>query len=157
MELAVKGTQSLEAAVLKDFTKTPAYVWKTGTMFYLSKKEKIVADTYIRTQSWKECARVLKEEVGVIRKPLTCKRWYEWKKHVKEYIHEGLEKSGVFNGWDKERWVFEMHKYLNGERTFTSGQLYGMKQMADVKGFVNDKVGAQIIQQINFTQANGKA
>ena len=91
--------------------KEPAYVWKTGVTFYLSKKEKIVADTYVRTQSWKECERALKAE-GIIRKALTCKRWYEGKEHIKQYVHEQLEVLGVYSAWTKERWMKVMHDHL---------------------------------------------
>ena len=157
-EAAVIETKPLEASLVitKDGSKIPAYVWKTGTTFFLSKKEKIVADTYVRTQSWKECEKALKLECGIKRSAFTCKRWYEGKAHIKEYVNEQFEVLGVFGAWTKERWMKVMHDHLVGGDRLATGDLYGMKLIASVKGWDRDVEGMQIINQINFTQANGR-
>ena len=156
MEMQTLGVQSktLEASLVKDENKVPAYVWKTGTTFFLSKKEKIVADTYVRTRSWKECERALKAE-GFIRKALTCKRWYEGKSHVREYVNEQFEVLGVFGAWTKERWMKVMHDHLMGINRLVDGDLYGMRLVAQVKGW--DMPEVMNFNNFQITQANGRA
>lgn len=129
---------------------TPAYVWKTGTTFFLSKKEKIVADTFLATRNYAECAKALKAE-GFNRNWITCKRWLE-KGHVKQYIEEQLEERGLLAGWSEGRWLKVMSDHMTGKQRMKMGDAYVMKLIGDNRGFFQQDKGLNVINQINFTE-----
>lgn len=130
---------------------TPAYVWKTGRTFYLSKKEKIVADTFLLTRSYVECSRALKKE-GFDKNWLTCKRWLE-KSHIKDYLMEKFEEGGLMAGWTEGRWLKVLTDHLQGKERLAPGDLFAMKLIAQVRGFGSEVNGGLTNQiQINFTE-----
>lgn len=147
-ENAILAPQGMDKAM------RPAYIWKTGKTFFLSKKQQVVADTYLETRNFSECSRRLKE-MGVKRSPLTCQRWLELD-HVKAYMDEKFEERGVYAGWTKERWVLRMTRHLDGTDRLANGDLYAMKLMQGHMGWDVPQGGMSFNQQINITQANGK-
>lgn len=131
----------------------PAYVWKTGKTFFLSKKQQIVADTFLETRNYSECSRRLKAE-GIIRSSLTCQRWLELD-HMKQYMLEKFEEKGIYSGWTKERWLLVMTEHLNGKKRLQNGDLYGMRLIQGHMGWdMPQGMGTNL--QINITQANGR-
>lgn len=129
----------------------PAYVWKTGRTFFLSKKETIVADTFLKTRSYVECSRALQRE-GFKKGWLTCRRWLE-KSHIKDYLAEKFEESGAMAGMTEGRWTLMMQRHLQGKERLATGDLFAMKLWAQVKGFGSDVNGGLTNQiQINFTE-----
>lgn len=150
----VRAEGAVLAPIVADRTVRPAYVWKTGKTFFLSRKQQVVADTFLETRSYAECSRRLRE-IGIKRSWLTCQRWLEMD-HVKQYIAEQLEERGVYAGWTKERWMLIMTKHIQEEKRLAAGDLYAMKLIAGVKGWDAPAGGMQLNQQINITQANGR-
>lgn len=151
MNQLVETKSSLEApAKHSDNSVTAAYTWRTGRTFFLSKKETIVADTFLKTRNYAECARALKRE-GFDKNWLTCKRWLE-RGHVREYIAEKMEESGVMAGWTEGRWMLKMHRHVQGIERLQNGDLYAMKLIAQVKGFGGEGGGINNAIQINFTE-----
>ncbi len=153
-EIAIKPPQApVLAAFVPDVSVRPAYVWKTGKTFFLSKKQQVVADTFLETRSYAECSRRLRE-IGIKRSWLTCQRWLEFD-HVKAYIQEQFEEKGVYAGWTKEHWMKVMTDHIQEKKRLAAGDLYAMKLIAGVKGWdMPDGHGSMM--QINITQANGK-
>ena len=129
-------------------TVAPIYVWRTGRTFYLSKKERCVADTFLETRSYAECSRELLK-MGVRKNWLTCRRWLE-RPHIKEYMAEQFEERGMAAGWSREHWLRVMTDHLMGRERLRDGDLYGMKLIASVLKFeMPDHLN---ITQINFTE-----
>lgn len=131
----------------------PAYVWKTGRTIFLSKKETIVADTFLRTRNYAECARALQKE-GFNKNWLTCKRWLD-KSHVSEYLKEKFEELGVTAGWTEGRWLKVMTDHIQGKERLQGGDLYAMKLIAQVKGFGSEGTNFNNNVQINFVEKAG--
>ncbi len=153
-EIAVNQPQTTILAPLgMDRGVRPAYVWKTGKTFFLSKKQQVVADTFLETRSYAECSRRLRE-IGIKRSWLTCQRWLEFD-HVKAYIQEQFEERGVASGWTREHWMKVMTDHLQEKKRLAAGDLYAMKLIAGVKGW-DMPDGHASMMQINITQANGK-
>ena len=145
----------VEAEVVKPLIKeevlkevSPIYVWRTGRSYYLSKKEMVVADTFLRTRNYSECARELRK-MGVKRDSLTCRRWLS-RGHIREYMEEQFEERGICSGWTLEHWMRVMTEHLSGERRLGAGDLYGMSLIAKVRKFETPEV--MNITQINFTE-----
>lgn len=150
-ELAVSPVSPIsKPKELEQKTVEAVYIWRTGRTFFLSKKETIVADTFLKTRSYAECARALKRE-GFDKNWLTCRRWLE-KGHIKEYIAEKMEESGVMAGWTEGRWMLKMHRHVQGIERLQNGDLYAMKLIAQVKGFGVEGGGINNAIQINFTE-----
>ena len=101
-------------------TVAPIYVWRTGRTFYLSKKERCVADTFLETRSYAECSRELLK-MGVRKNWLTCRRWLE-RPHIKEYMAEQFEERGMAAGWSKEHWLVVMTKHLKASADYESAR-----------------------------------
>lgn len=152
--IAIKQPQSpILATVAPDVSVRPAYIWKTGTTFFLSRKQQVVADTFLETRSYAECSRRLRE-IGIKRSWLTCQRWLEMD-HVKAYIQEQFEERGVYAGWTREHWMMVMTDHIQEKKRLAAGDLYAMKLIAGVKGW-DMPTGPGSMTQINITQANGK-
>lgn len=157
MNDAVIAINGSEVPVLKvkevDKSLTQVYTWKTGTSFFLSKKEWLVAETYLKTRSYAECEKALRKE-GFDRTWQSCRRWLE-RDHVKKWMMEKLEESGVYAGWSKEHWFKVMTDHLSGKIRLKNGDLYGMKLIAEYKGW-GEVQGGGVVNNINILQANGK-
>lgn len=147
-QMPVKQAEKADLRVV-----SPVYVWKTGKTFFLSKKEKIVADTFLATRSYAECWRALKKE-GFEKSWMTCKRWLE-RPHMKGYLMERFEEMGVSAGWDEAHWLMVMTRHLQGHERLQSGDLYAMKLIADMKGFGEKGIMNQSNVQINFHERAG--
>lgn len=132
----------------------PAYIWRTGKTFFLSKKQQVVADTYLETRNFTECSRRLKE-MGIKRSPLTCQRWLEME-HVKAYMGEQFEERGVYAGWTREHTVKVLSDHMMGVKRLANGDLYGIKLMAQLKGWGEVNTGMTLNQDIRIVQQNGK-
>jgi len=134
-----------------DRSVTTAYIWRTGKTFYLSKKEWIVADTYLKTRNYRECERMLRKE-GFNFTWQSCRRWL-MKGHIQEWLMEKVEESGVYAGWTKERWFKVMTDHLQGKEgcRLKDGDLYGMNLIAKYKGWEQPSQFNTNLQ-INFTE-----
>lgn len=139
-----------------DLVVRPAYVWKTGTTFFLSKREQIIADTFLETRSYAECARRVTAECKKKLSAATCKKWLEGKEHVAEYLAEQVEERGMYAGWTKEHWMYVMTKHLQGHERLATGDLYGMNLIARVKGWEMEKGTGLAGVSINILQQNGR-
>lgn len=135
-----------EQAIIK-----PMYVWKTGRTLFLSKKETIVADTFLATRSYAECSRALKNE-GFKKSWQTCMRWLE-RKHIKDYLNESMDEDAKYRSLTKEKWYGLVVDHLSGVKKMPPADFYLMKLAAEYKGWGMPEVVA--IGQINVTQANG--
>lgn len=140
-----------ESRELKD-----VYVWKTGNTMQLSKREWVIADTFLRTRSYAECSRNVEKECGKKVNWLTCKRWIEGRSWVRDWMKEQIEERGMLEGWSEGRWLKVMTDHLEGRKRLMNGDLYAMKLIAQVKGWSNEG-SAVFNQQINFMQSNGVA
>lgn len=143
------------ATNMVDKSVSPQYIWKSGKTFFLSRKEKVVADCFIMTRSIKECCLKLHKECGKVVGVGAVRRWLE-RGHMKEYMAEQMEERGMTAGWTKERWVAVMTRHLKGEVRLANGDLYGMSLIAKVKGFEVPDVKDMGNLQINITQSNGR-
>ena len=133
----------------------PAYIWQSGTTFFPSKVETIIVEAYLKRQKVSDCVRALKDQLGKDISTSTVRRRMD-RPHVQALIAQKLEESGLWEGWSKERWLVVMTKHLQGKERLANGDLYGMRLLAQVKGFdVGDQAVA--IGSINFVQSNGKA
>lgn len=126
----------------------PVYEWKSGSIFYLSKREKIVVDTFLKTGNYAACLRALAAE-GMKAEVVTIKQWME-REHVKNYIEDKLKQKAITEGWTRERWVMMMTEHIEGRKRLQNGDLYAMKLMASVCGWETPE--ALNVTQINFTE-----
>jgi hypothetical protein len=128
----------------------PYWSWKEGKAFYPTPKERLVAETFIKTHSYKECERVLKLN-GTPKSAQTCKRWLETER-MADYIKEAMKERGLLAGWTKGRWLVVMTEHLDGTKRLKEGDLYAMKLMKDALNFSLE--GVNSITQINFMQSD---
>ena len=135
---------------LPDVSVTPAYSWKHGKSFFLSKKESIVAEEFLKTRSYREAQRKLKEELGYDLDVRTIKKWLgrEW---MASWLAEKFEEAGLYSGWTKEHFVKVLSDHITGKEVLNSGQLYSLNLMGKYRGYeLNIKNNGNL--QINFTE-----
>lgn len=142
-----------EIDIIKDKGIEPVYVWKTGKTIYPSKKERLVAEAYIRSGNLAECERVLRKEGWKVSWK-TCGRWLK-RKNVEEWVMEKMEESGVYAGWTRERWYKVMTDHLTGKKRLADGDGYFMNLVAKYKGW-DMSGGVNVVNSINITQLDGK-
>jgi len=131
----------------------PKYIWKTGTTFFLSKTETIIAETFLSTRSYAACIRALGKE-GIEKDIQSVKKSLE-KEHVLEYLAEQFDERGVTSGWTQEHWLKVMTDHIQGVKRLKNGDLYAMKLIGDHKGFFEKSEINIFNQPIQITQANG--
>lgn len=150
-EIVVKE-QTVPVRAIKEEVKvvTPVYIWKTGKTMFLSKKEKIVADTFLGSHSYIECERALKRE-GINRTWQSCRRWLQ-RERLQAYLNEQMEERGVYVGWTKERWYLKMTRHLDGTERLKDGDGYFMNLMAKYKGWGTEGIQMNNNVLINFTE-----
>ena len=141
----------LQTSLVEKFT-IPAYIWKTGRTFYLSKKEWIVAEAYLRSRDYKECSRALDKE-GFKKSWWTCERWLN-KVHVRDYLKEKFEERSIFSAWTKEHWMKVVNDHLMGIKRLANGDLYAMRLIGQIKGW-EAQPDISLVQSINILQADG--
>lgn len=134
---------------------TPVYAWKTNQAFFLSWKQKKVADVWLKTRNLQSCVKAL-EKAGIKRTRLSIQKWLE-KPHIRQYVAEKFEEQGMAAGWSKEKWLAMMTEHFQGLRRLKGSDLYAMKLIASIKGWNEAEAQASIVNQINFVQANGKS
>lgn len=173
--------KNMLAPQVQDFALRPAYVWKTGKTFFLNKREQIIADTYIETRNFSECARRVTAECRKKLSSLTCQRWIERKEHIQDYLLEKFEEKGVYAGWSRERWVLRMTRHLQANAEYenlkdelksleTDPNLYGsnfekitdarkrMKELSKERLAAGDLYGMNLLAKImgwDMPQGNG--
>lgn len=140
----------------------PLYDYKTGTQFFLSKVEQIVADAYLETSNEAEACRALnaiRAAHGTAKRNTVnaIKRWLK-KPHVASYIGEKFIDRGKVNWFDIAKWEAWGVDILHGKVPATQVQVAIWKEYGKAKGWYKD-VGPQIQtnMQINFVQSDGKA
>jgi hypothetical protein len=139
--------------VRKDRGIEPVYIWKSGRVIYPSKKERVVAEAYIRSGSLAECERALRREGWVVSWK-TCGRWLQ-RKNVQDWVMEKMEEGGVYAGWTRERWYKVMTDHIEGRKRLKDGDGYFMNLIAKYKGW-ETPVGGGVINNISIVQANGE-
>ena len=126
------------------------YIWKEGRTIYLSKKVMVVAEEFIRTRNYAQCARRLKEEMGIEVGWKTCMRWLRHGLHA-DWMKQRMEELGVYNGWTKERWYKVMTDHVTDVKRMKGGDLYAMKLIAEYKNWGNLSIMNNNVS-INFTE-----
>lgn len=146
-----------ETAVLADkplnVEGSYVYDWKRGKTMFLSKREELIADTFLKTRNYSECSRVVSKEGREI-SSTTCRRWLE-RPWVSGWLEEKVKERGIASGWTKERWMIWAHEHMVGEKKLKGGDMYMMNLIAKVQGFGSEASQVQNLTQINITQANG--
>jgi|SRR3990167_1106318 len=127
------------------------YVWKSGRGFQLSKREWVIAETFLKTHNYMECMRVVNKECNSDLSLSTIRRWLE-RPHIKVWLGEQMEERGLAVGWTEGRWLKVMTDHINGVKRLMNGDLYAMNLIAKVKGFGQSGDGFMIAQQINFSE-----
>lgn len=133
----------------------PVYVWKLDKPTFITKKEFIAAECFLRTRNFSACVRAVKKELNYDTALPTVQKWLE-RSEVKEWMAEKMEERGIAEGWSRERWMFFMHEHMTGKKKMSGGDLYCMKLIASVKGFNEADMNVSVVNQIHFTQASGK-
>jgi hypothetical protein len=142
-----------DIAVKVDKGIEPVYIWETGKSIYVSKKQRVVAEAWVRTRNLKECERALKAE-GWDYSWKTCGRWLRIKE-VEEWVMQRMEECGVYAGWTRERWYKVMTDHIQGKKRLRDGDMYAMNLIAKYKGW-ETPVGGGVINNISIVQANGE-
>ena len=132
----------------------PTYSWEKMKSSFITKRQWICAEAYLKTQNYSACIRALEAETGHSVTSETVKKWLE-EESVKEYLRQAFEERGMASGWTKERWLKFMTDHFQGVRVLKGTDLYALKLVASVKGY-NEDEAMQVINQINFTQADGR-
>ena len=134
----------------------PVYIWQLNKPSFLTKKEFIACETFLRTRNYSACVRAVEKEVNYRTTIDTVKGWLEHDES-KQYMLEKMEERGVAEGWTRERWMLFVHDHMIGKKKLSGGDLYCLKLIAGVKGFNEADMNVSVVNQINFTQASGKA
>ena len=125
------------------------YSWKNRGVLDLSKRERMIADAYLKNGDWGEAARVSGMSIG------GCRELVNRKEHVVRYIGEKMGERARADGWTKERWLSVMTDHLSGEKRLRAGDMYGMKLIGVAIGIGEESIGS-IFTSIQFVQSNGK-
>lgn len=132
------------------------YDYKRGVVMQLSKRERVLADTWKRTFSYAECVRVLKDEIGVEISPMTAMRWLK-RPHVVSWMQEEMRQEAMARGYTRARWVSEGIEMKDMEGKVGFHKLLAWKELGRACGFYEENIVNQNNVQINFTQSDGRA
>lgn len=140
----------------------PTYSYKTGTQFFLSKREQIVVDAYLKTNSEAEATRVLNalyEKHGSYRvvSADTVNRWLK-RKHVAAHIADKWLDQGKVNWMDQPKWEAWGVDVMQGVIKATVVMSTVWREFGKAKGWYADaNTSHQYNTQINFLQSSGAA
>ena len=131
---------------------SPVYVWKTGNIFHLSKRESMIAECWLKTFSYRDCKELLdREGMGVSLGAV--KRWLG-RPHVVEWLKERMVGKARMEGYTRERWMEKGLELQDGKHR-NGVELVAWKEMGRACGFYEEGPGVVFNQQINFTERQG--
>lgn len=142
----------------------PLYEYQTGSMFYLSKRETIAADAFLKTNNVTEATRVL-NEIGRAhgsKKTFSASvisRWLK-KPHVARHIAREQVKRGKVNWYDELQWKAWGADVMEGKMIANSVQAIVWKEYGKSQGWYKEpaaSTNALVGVQINFSQQDGRA
>lgn len=169
-EQALPAQEAPRADMVSEVEKTvnfslidyPVYQYETGSTMFLSKRQRIVVDAYLKTGNEAEAARVLNEigsRHGHFHKYST-KAISAWlrKPHVALYVAQKWVDQGKENWMDKPKWKAWGVDVLEGKKKATMAMVAIWKEFGKSQGWYEEKNPASVYNtQYNFLQANGKA
>ncbi len=137
------------------------YEYKTGTTFFLSQTQQIVADAYLETNNEVEACRVLNairrahgskkvSSIGAV------KYWLK-KPLIARYLGERFVDRGKVNWFNAAKWEAWGIDVMQGEIKPTAVQANIWKEYGKAKGWYKEG-GPQVMNamQINFVQSDGR-
>src|SRR3990167_2013157 len=127
------------------------YIWEMGKGFMLSKREWVIAETFLKVRNYAECCRAVNKECNCNLSVMTVRRWLE-RPHIKGWLKEQMDERGLMAGWTEGRWLKVVTDHIQGIKRLASGDLYAMKLIAQVKGFGDSGDRVMLAQQINFME-----
>lgn len=136
--------------------KIPVYHWEANKVSYISKRESVCIETWVKTMNVMACVRALKDEVGT-----------EWgwqrvssllkRPRVSRVIAERLKKRAIASGLDREGWLAEglkMQYSKDGGPNKMSWVFW--KELGKAMGFYVEGEGMHLTQNFSIVQADGK-
>lgn len=131
---------------------------KVGHNFYhVSEREKLLCDTYMRSQNWSECARVFqakyKKDIAIG----TIKRWFNQRQHIKDYLYEQINATAEAN-ITKDQYVAKIRKLAENDIEVKKTTPFFWKLLGEAKGFLDKDSGNSFQNniQINILDGNGE-
>lgn len=139
----------------------PKYEYQTGTTMFLSKRQRIVVDAYLKTGNEVETTRILNEIIdahggGHHYCKKAVHKWLQ-KPHVAQEIAREWMKHGKANWLDEPGWKAWGADVMNGviKATTVMGSVW--KEYGKSQGWYKEQAPSmQFNQQINFVQSDGK-
>lgn len=129
--------------------------YEKNNVINLSEREKLVADTFIKTRNIAACRRECKKRYWKEPNFTTIKKWLE-RPHVEQYLTQRWRELGYTNGYTKERWKMELIQYKEGVKKANSATMFCMKLLGLALGIGKEQVNVmQANQVIQFTQGDG--
>src|SRR3990167_10955211 len=102
------------------------YVWESGKGFVLSKREWVIAETFLKSRNYAECCRAVNKECKTDLSVMTVRRWLD-RPHIQAWLKEQMEERGLMAGWTEGRWLKVMTDHLQGVKRLMQGDLYAMR------------------------------
>ena len=133
-----------------------SYDYKRGVVIQLSKRERVLADSWKRSFNYYECVRVLKDELGVVIDPMTARRWLG-RVHVQDWMKEEMRQEAMSRGLTRAKWVADGLEFQGMEGRVGFHKLVAWKELGRACGFYEENSLMQNNVQINITQADGRA
>ena len=158
MEGDIQGMSGTQEVIKVDENKVrhPLFSYQTGKMMYLSRKETILIDCWVKTFNYAECGRQIAEvRYGHAPVKETIKRWLS-KPRIAAVVMERLKDKAKAEGYSREKWIGEGRDIKEGLVKVTDQQMMAWKEMGKAMGYYEESRGMGMGVQINFTQGNGE-
>lgn len=124
---------------------------------WLSFRETVIADEYVKSFNVGRCIRVCIEATG---RPMTERvvRWMLEKPHIQGYIKERMELAG-WAAMTKEEYLKKLREIGEGVKDASGVSLKAWEIFGKAKGWLTPEVSidARRYDQINFVQSDGVA
>lgn len=152
---------SSEKYIKPSLIRYPVYQYETGKQMFLSKKERIVADAYIRTGSVAEARRVINDLLAKhgSHKAHCLEAIRNWlqKPHVAQFIAGKWLDEGRVNWFDKPKWEAWGVDIMQGKNRVHQTQVAVWERYGKAKGWFVEQGsgGATFNQVIQIRQADG--
>lgn len=133
--------------------------YETGEIRYLSKREKVLVDVWLKTGgNIGECSRQLLEigwRGGKARKETIAR--YLKRAHITAHLTEKIKEKALAMGYDENRWISEGIKFKEGKLRDYGMSFHFWKELGRALGYYREpeSPAMQMNQQINFVQADG--
>ena len=157
-EIEVKEQSEGHGAVLikEQSLKVPVFSFESSVVWYLSKREEVLARAWVDGFNVAKCQRILKEEVGtqwtrdMVLKVLARGR-------VKRYVDDLIRDRAIADGiTSKDKWFAMGARWMIGKDGGPNRRTHDYwKEIGKAMGWYVEDVKQGPLVNINLTQANG--